>query len=61
MKVLFLSLLAMFYITGCNKNSYQSCIEYQTERAKRSYDLEASYSLQDYIDTMVSLNCQVGQ
>lgn len=57
MKVLFLSLLAMFYITGCNKNSYQSCIEFQTEAAKRSY--EKSYgSLQDYIDVTVSLRCQ---
>ena len=61
MKVLFLSLLAMFYITGCSKNSYQSCVEYQTESAKRTYKGWSSTSLQEYTDMLVSSNCKVGR
>lgn len=57
-----LTSLILLSLIGCQKNSYESCIEVQTETASRQYkkldpELRGNYTLQEYIDWVVADNC----
>lgn len=59
------TLISLFLISlvGCQKNSYQSCIEFQTEAATRLYknltpNQREKWTLQEYIDMVVSSRCE---
>lgn len=53
------SVLLLLSIVGCQKNSYQSCVDIQTEAAIRGYKSETAHStLQEYIDSHVSIYCR---
>ena len=41
--IIAVSLLIIMF-TGCQKNSYQSCIDFQTDAATRAYKKEATQS-----------------
>jgi len=47
-------------LVGCNKNSYQSCVDFQTEVATREYkSKQPSWTLQEAIDGRVTAYCSV--
>lgn len=57
-----LTSLLVMSLVGCQKNSYQSCIEIQTETATRQYnsltpDKRGDWTLQEYIDWVVPDRC----
>lgn len=55
-----LSVLLIFLLQGCQKNSYESCVEYQTAagtRFHREYP-NLSSDLQRTIDNHVAVNCR---
>jgi hypothetical protein len=57
-----LTLLFLISLGGCQKNSYESCIEIQTETATRQYnnltpERRGSVTLQEYIDMLVPARC----
>lgn len=48
-------------LVGCQKNSYQTCVDFQTEAATREYKTFTSpnnISLQKLIDSRVSEYCR---
>ena len=54
--------LFLMLLVGCQKNSYESCIEIQTETATRQYNNMAperrgNTTLQEYIDWVVPDRC----
>ena len=60
--ITFTSLLLMSLV-GCQKNSYESCIEIQTETATREYnrmtpERRGNITLQKYIDSEVQYWCR---
>ena len=57
-----LTSLLLISLVGCQKNSYQSCIDIQTETATRQYknltsDKRGNVTLQEYIDMLVPVRC----
>ncbi len=57
-----LTSLLVMSLAGCQKNSYQSCIEIQTETATRQYqnltpNHRVKMTLQEYIDMLVPDRC----
>jgi hypothetical protein len=57
-----LTSLLLMSLFGCQKNSYESCIEIQTETATRQYNNMAperrgNTTLQEYIDWVVPDRC----
>jgi hypothetical protein len=57
-----LASLLLMSLVGCQKNSYESCIEIQTETATRQYNNMAperrgNITLQEYIDWVVPNRC----
>lgn len=55
-----LLLVLLMPLAGCQKNSYQSCVDFQTEAATRNYKKQTpqpSWTLQEHIDNWVLTNC----
>lgn len=57
-----LTSLLLMSLAGCQKNSYESCIEIQTETATRQYnnlapERRGNTTLQEYIDWVVPYRC----
>lgn len=55
-----LTFVFLLSLVGCQKNSYQSCVDFQTEVATRNYKsrtLQSSGTLQEEIDYRVSALC----
>lgn len=52
-------IISLSLLSGCQKNSYESCVDFQTGAAKRTHEQNrfGSASLQDIIDFNVSQYC----
>lgn len=48
---------AVFVVAGCQKNSYESCIEFQTKETTRSVGTDNPQLLQKMIHANVSVYC----
>lgn len=51
---------SLLLLSGCQKNNYESCVEYQTAAATRAHSQypEVYKDLQETIDHHVAVNCR---
>lgn len=56
----FLLISSLLFLAGCQKNSYESCVEYQTAAATRAHNdnPEIFKNLQGTIDSYVAGYCK---
>jgi hypothetical protein len=55
------SIAPLLLIVGCQKNSFESCVEFQTAAATRAHPQYTTVhkNLQETIDMFVTMNCKV--